>query len=163
MLSKKSWLICMVYSLYKKSQNFFDIQYYKDHLLLLVSFTFNSMIVCREIIFLREFGNHPNIIRLLNVHRASNDKVPTILVKYIDLKKPFYVDWFIDDILPAKCISYSTLWTSLLLLFFDMFFHLAMKKKIFWTTIKLKHEILMTSVFVQMCFLLADSLLRFFL
>ena len=27
----------------------------------------------REIMFLREFGNHPNIIRLLNVHRAVNN------------------------------------------------------------------------------------------
>ena len=29
----------------------------------------------REIVFLKEFGNHPNVIRLLNVHRAANDKV----------------------------------------------------------------------------------------
>ena len=28
----------------------------------------------REIVFLKEFRDHPNIIRLLNVHRADNDK-----------------------------------------------------------------------------------------
>jgi mitogen-activated protein kinase 15 len=28
----------------------------------------------REIVFLKEFGSHPNIIQLLNVHRAANDK-----------------------------------------------------------------------------------------
>jgi len=27
----------------------------------------------REIVFLREFGDHPNVVKLLNVHRAEND------------------------------------------------------------------------------------------
>ena len=35
----------------------------------------------REIVFLKEFGSHPNIIRLLNVHRASNDKESFIKTK----------------------------------------------------------------------------------
>lgn len=28
----------------------------------------------REIMFLQEFRNHPNVVKLLNIHRASNDK-----------------------------------------------------------------------------------------
>ncbi len=28
----------------------------------------------REIIFLKEFSDHPNVIKLLNVHRAENDR-----------------------------------------------------------------------------------------
>ena len=28
----------------------------------------------REIVFLKEFSDHPNVVKLLNVHRAENDR-----------------------------------------------------------------------------------------
>ena len=28
----------------------------------------------REIVFLKEFSEHPNVVKLLNVHRAENDR-----------------------------------------------------------------------------------------
>ncbi|XP_070777841.1 mitogen-activated protein kinase 15 [Enoplosus armatus] len=38
----------------------------------------------REIMFLQEFGDHPNIIRLLNVVRAQNDKDIYLIFEYMD-------------------------------------------------------------------------------
>ena len=38
----------------------------------------------REIVFLKEFGNHPNIIQLLNVHRASNDKDLYLVFEFME-------------------------------------------------------------------------------
>jgi len=38
----------------------------------------------REIIFLKEFGAHPNIIKLLNVHRASNDKDLYLVFEFME-------------------------------------------------------------------------------
>ncbi|XP_060753368.1 mitogen-activated protein kinase 15 [Tachysurus vachellii] len=38
----------------------------------------------REIMFLQEFGDHPNIIRLLNVIRAQNDKDIYLVFEYMD-------------------------------------------------------------------------------
>ncbi|XP_040577683.1 mitogen-activated protein kinase 15 [Lepeophtheirus salmonis] len=37
----------------------------------------------REIIFLKEFNNHPNIIRLLNVHKADNDRDLYLVFEYM--------------------------------------------------------------------------------
>ena len=38
----------------------------------------------REIVFLKEFGSHPNIIQLLNVHRASNDKDLYLVFEFME-------------------------------------------------------------------------------
>ncbi|XP_072303543.1 mitogen-activated protein kinase 15 [Eucyclogobius newberryi] len=38
----------------------------------------------REILFLQEFGDHPNIIKLLNVIRAHNDKDIYLIFEYMD-------------------------------------------------------------------------------
>ncbi|XP_053468305.1 mitogen-activated protein kinase 15 isoform X2 [Ictalurus furcatus] len=38
----------------------------------------------REIMFLQEFGDHPNIIKLLNVIRAQNDKDIYLVFEYMD-------------------------------------------------------------------------------
>ncbi|XP_059496982.1 mitogen-activated protein kinase 15 [Stegostoma tigrinum] len=38
----------------------------------------------REILFLQEFGNHPNIIKLLNVIRAANDKDIYLVFEYME-------------------------------------------------------------------------------
>ncbi|XP_014890942.1 mitogen-activated protein kinase 15 isoform X1 [Poecilia latipinna] len=38
----------------------------------------------REIMFLQEFGDHPNIIKLLNVIRAQNDKDIYLIFEYMD-------------------------------------------------------------------------------
>ncbi|XP_055013322.1 mitogen-activated protein kinase 15 isoform X1 [Boleophthalmus pectinirostris] len=38
----------------------------------------------REIMFLQEFGDHPNIIKLLNVIRAHNDKDIYLIFEYMD-------------------------------------------------------------------------------
>ncbi|XP_063694114.1 extracellular signal-regulated kinase 2-like, partial [Bolinopsis microptera] len=38
----------------------------------------------REIVFLQEFGNHDNIIKLLNVIRADNDKDIYLVFEYMD-------------------------------------------------------------------------------
>lgn len=38
----------------------------------------------REIMFLQHFGDHPNIIRLLDVHRADNDKDIYLVFEYMD-------------------------------------------------------------------------------
>ncbi|XP_040909321.1 mitogen-activated protein kinase 15 [Toxotes jaculatrix] len=38
----------------------------------------------REIMFLQEFGDHPNIVRLLNVIRAQNDKDIYLIFEYMD-------------------------------------------------------------------------------
>ena len=38
----------------------------------------------REIVFLKEFGSHPNIIQLLNVHRASNDKDVYLVFEFME-------------------------------------------------------------------------------
>uniref|UniRef100_A0A8C2WYU3 Mitogen-activated protein kinase 15 n=1 Tax=Cyclopterus lumpus TaxID=8103 RepID=A0A8C2WYU3_CYCLU len=38
----------------------------------------------REIMFLQEFGDHPNIIQLLNVIRAQNDKDIYLIFEYMD-------------------------------------------------------------------------------
>ncbi|XP_038581042.1 mitogen-activated protein kinase 15 [Micropterus salmoides] len=38
----------------------------------------------REIMFLQEFGDHPNIVRLLNVVRAQNDKDIYLIFEYMD-------------------------------------------------------------------------------
>jgi mitogen-activated protein kinase 15 len=40
--------------------------------------------ISREIVFLKEFGNHPNIIRLLNVHRAANDKDLYLVFEFME-------------------------------------------------------------------------------
>ena len=37
----------------------------------------------REIMFLQHFGDHPNIIRLLDVHRADNDKDFYLIFEYM--------------------------------------------------------------------------------
>lgn len=37
----------------------------------------------REIMFLQHFGDHPNIIRLLDVHRADNDKDIYLVFEYM--------------------------------------------------------------------------------
>lgn len=37
----------------------------------------------REIMFLQHFGDHPNIIRLLDVHRADNDKDIYLIFEYM--------------------------------------------------------------------------------
>ena len=39
---------------------------------------------CREIVFLKEFGSHPNIIQLLNVHRAANDKDLYLVFEFME-------------------------------------------------------------------------------
>lgn len=41
----------------------------------------------REIMFLQHFGDHPNIIRLLDVHRADNDKDIYLVFEYMG-KRP---------------------------------------------------------------------------
>ncbi|KAM7384255.1 hypothetical protein PAMA_011550 [Pampus argenteus] len=38
----------------------------------------------REIMFLQEFGDHPNIVKLLNVVRAQNDKDIYLIFEYMD-------------------------------------------------------------------------------
>lgn len=38
----------------------------------------------REIMFLQEFGDHPNIVQLLNVIRAHNDKDIYLIFEYMD-------------------------------------------------------------------------------
>uniref|UniRef100_A0A4W6DT42 Mitogen-activated protein kinase 15 n=1 Tax=Lates calcarifer TaxID=8187 RepID=A0A4W6DT42_LATCA len=38
----------------------------------------------REIMFLQEFGDHPNIVKLLNVIRAQNDKDIYLIFEYMD-------------------------------------------------------------------------------
>ena len=38
----------------------------------------------REIVFLKEFGSHPNIIQLLNVHRAANDKDLYLVFEFME-------------------------------------------------------------------------------
>lgn len=38
----------------------------------------------REIMFLQEFGDHPNIVKLLNVTRAQNDKDIYLIFEYMD-------------------------------------------------------------------------------
>ena len=38
----------------------------------------------REIVFLKEFSSHPNIVRLLNVHRASNDKDLYLVFEFME-------------------------------------------------------------------------------
>ncbi|XP_032391854.1 mitogen-activated protein kinase 15 isoform X1 [Etheostoma spectabile] len=38
----------------------------------------------REILFLQEFGDHPNIVKLLNVVRAQNDKDIYLIFEYMD-------------------------------------------------------------------------------
>ncbi|XP_078394002.1 mitogen-activated protein kinase 15-like, partial [Cetorhinus maximus] len=38
----------------------------------------------REILFLQEFGHHPNIIKLLNVIRAANDKDIYLVFEYME-------------------------------------------------------------------------------
>jgi len=37
----------------------------------------------REIMFLREFRNHANIVRLLDIHRASNDEDIYLIFEYM--------------------------------------------------------------------------------
>lgn len=39
----------------------------------------------REIMFLQHFGDHPNIIRLLDVHRADNDKDIYLIFEYMGM------------------------------------------------------------------------------
>ncbi|CAF4419423.1 unnamed protein product, partial [Adineta steineri] len=38
----------------------------------------------REIVFLREFGEHPNVIRLQNVLRADNDKDIYLVFEFME-------------------------------------------------------------------------------
>ena len=45
----------------------------------------------REIMFLQHFGDHPNIIRLLDVHRADNDKDIYLVFEYMG-KRNIYFD-----------------------------------------------------------------------
>lgn len=44
----------------------------------------------REIMFLQHFGDHPNIIRLLDVHRADNDKDIYLIFEYMG--KTYIID-----------------------------------------------------------------------
>ena len=39
----------------------------------------------REIVFLQEFGNHPNIIKLLNVLKANNNKDIYLVFEFMGL------------------------------------------------------------------------------
>ena len=48
----------------------------------------------REIMFLQSFGDHPNIIRLLDVHRADNDKDIYLVFEYMGK----LVVWWSDDV-----------------------------------------------------------------
>ena len=41
----------------------------------------------REIMFLQHFGNHPNIVRLLDVHRADNDKDIYLVFEYMGMDR----------------------------------------------------------------------------
>merc|ERR1719208_746138 len=54
----------------------------------------------REIVFLKEFGNHPNIIQLLNVHRASNDKDLYLVFEFMetDLQRAIQRPGILKDI-----------------------------------------------------------------
>ena len=45
---------------------------------------FQTALICREIVFLKEFGSHPNIIQLLNVHRAANDKDLYLVFEFME-------------------------------------------------------------------------------
>ena len=45
---------------------------------------FQTASICREIVFLKEFGSHPNIIQLLNVHRAANDKDLYLVFEFME-------------------------------------------------------------------------------
>nr|CAD7443465.1 unnamed protein product [Timema bartmani] len=38
----------------------------------------------REIMFLREFGNHPNVVKLHNIYKASNNKDIYLIFEYMD-------------------------------------------------------------------------------
>nr|CAD7424903.1 unnamed protein product [Timema monikensis] len=38
----------------------------------------------REIMFLREFGNHPNVVKLHNIYKASNNKDIYLVFEYMD-------------------------------------------------------------------------------
>nr|ABC94475.1 extracellular signal-regulated kinase 7 [Danio rerio] len=44
----------------------------------------HSSLTFREIMFLQEFGDHPNIIKLLNVIRAQNDKDIYLIFEFMD-------------------------------------------------------------------------------
>ena len=50
----------------------------------------------REIVFLKEFRDHPNIIRLLNVHRADNDKDLYLVFEFMntDLQRAIQRYWY---------------------------------------------------------------------
>lgn len=54
----------------------------------------------REIIFLKEFRDHPNIIRLLNVHRADNDKDLYLVFEFMntDLQRAIQRPGILKDI-----------------------------------------------------------------
>ncbi|KAL3318361.1 Mitogen-activated protein kinase 15 [Cichlidogyrus casuarinus] len=45
----------------------------------------------REIAFLQEFSGHPNIIRLLNVIRAENDKDIYLVFQYMDIHRKYII------------------------------------------------------------------------
>ena len=50
----------------------------------------------REIVFLKEFSDHPNVVKLLNVHRAENDRDLYLVFEFMntDLHHVIrYVHW----------------------------------------------------------------------
>ena len=44
----------------------------------------------REIVFLREFSDHPNIVKLLNVHRADNNHDLYLVRVHIEISLVFF-------------------------------------------------------------------------
>ena len=64
----------------------------------------------REIVFLKEFRDHPNIIRLLNVHRADNDKDLYLVFEFMntDLQRAIQRPGILKDI-HKKFIMYQLL------------------------------------------------------
>ncbi|KAK6046360.1 hypothetical protein COOONC_16136 [Cooperia oncophora] len=37
----------------------------------------------REVMFLQEFGRHPNVIKLFNIHKADNDRYGRLVSRFI--------------------------------------------------------------------------------
>ncbi|XP_034237564.1 mitogen-activated protein kinase 15-like [Thrips palmi] len=64
----------------------------------------------REIMFLQEFRNHPNVVKLLNIHRASNDKDIYLVFEFMetDLHKVIKRKHILQD-LHKRFIMYQLL------------------------------------------------------
>jgi len=65
----------------------------------------------REIMFLQEFRDHPNIIRLHNVVKAENDKDIYLVFEFMGLLK-FSIFFLPHDTMSGRRVLWSCLWLS---------------------------------------------------